>query len=95
VIKFTSTFNYTGTTPETPFVPLEGLGPDTLFLSGSGSDVNSTTNNTSTAGTDSSSTPLERVLAAIHNDSSVTQQVAFLSYKSQFLAGGWRFLTCK
>jgi len=31
-IRFTHTYNWTTTTPETPFVPLIGLGREDLFL---------------------------------------------------------------
>jgi hypothetical protein len=80
-LRFTSTFNFTGTTPQTPFIPLVGLGKDSLFetTSNAGSNVTSS---------------LTNVLNAIQNNgSAVANQAAFLAYDSKFLAGGWRFLT--
>ena len=79
VLRFTSTFNFTSTTPETPYVELDGLGRSELFLTQT--PANGTAN-------------LGNVLSAIQNNgSAVADQVAFLSYSSKFLAGGWRFLT--
>jgi glycogen debranching enzyme len=82
-IQFTSTFNYTGTTPPSEFVPLEGLGASQIFLNSSDSS-NSTTSRTS---------QMSAVLDAIRGNTEVTDQAAFLSYASKSLAGGWRFLT--
>ncbi len=80
-LKFTSTFNFTTTTPTTPTVPYEGLGRQSLFLT-----------QTPANGTQA----LTQVLGAIQNNgSAVADQLAFLAYSSKFLAGGWRFLTCK
>jgi hypothetical protein len=86
-LRFTTSFNFTGTTPSTPFVPLEGLGRQELFLtsipisSQTSSNANTTTN-------------LASVLSAIQaNATEVADQLAFLAYSDKFLAGGWRFLT--
>lgn len=77
-VRFTTTFNYTGTTPSTPFVELEGLGRQSLFL---------------TSAPSNSTMILGNVLSAIQNNTAISDQVAFLSYTTKFLAGGWRFLT--
>ncbi|ORY33496.1 hypothetical protein BCR39DRAFT_520445 [Naematelia encephala] len=78
-LRFTSSYNFTTTTPSTPSVPLEGLGKESLFL------TSNTTNGTSA---------LSDVLAAIQNNgSAIADQTAFLAYSTKFLAGGWRFLT--
>jgi hypothetical protein len=78
-LRFTSSFNFTGTTPRTPYTPLQGLGRQSLFL------TTSPANGTST---------LTNVLNAIQNNgSAVANQVAFLSYTDRAFAGGWRFLT--
>ena len=78
-LRFTSIYNFTTTTPETPSVPLEGLGRESLFL---------------TQSPNSSAPALEKVLSAIQqNGSAIADQTAFLAYESKFLAGGWRFLT--
>jgi len=77
-LSWISSFNFTGTTPYTPYVPLEGLGRETLFL------TETPSNGTAT---------LTSVLGAIQNNSFVADQVAFLEYSSKALAGGWRFLT--
>ena len=86
-VRFTSSFNFTGTTPSTPFVPLEGLGRQELFLTsipiGNGSSGNGNT-----------TTNLANVLSAIQsNATAVADQLSFLAYSTKFLAGGWRFLT--
>lgn len=78
-ISFTTSFNFTGTTPSTPYIPLDGLGGSSLFL-----------NSTPTNGTQN----LATVLGAIQtNGTAVANEVAFLAYSEKFLAGGWRFLT--
>jgi hypothetical protein len=86
-VRFTTSFNFTGTTPSTPFVPLEGLGKQDLFLTSipisvqGEVDANTTTN-------------LARTLSSIQtNATAVADQLAFLAYSDKFLAGGWRFLT--
>lgn len=76
-LRFTSTFNFTRTIPSTPFVPLEGLGAESLFL------TKTPANGTQVLG---------NVLSAIQN-TTISDQTAFLSYSTEFLAGGWRFLT--
>ena len=76
-VYFESTGNFTGTTPPTPFVPLQGLGMDMLFAQ------NATANTA------------DVVKAIRGNASDIVEQMAFLSYESEFLAGGWRFLTCE
>lgn len=77
-LRFTHTYNWTTTTPETPFVPFIGLGRQDLFLT-------ETPNN----GTDI----LGDVLLAIQSNKEIADQVAWLSYTSESFAGGWRFLT--
>ncbi|WVR07732.1 hypothetical protein IAU60_004775 [Kwoniella sp. DSM 27419] len=78
-LRFTHVFNFTGTTPETPYVPLVGVGPDQLFL---------------TTPPDNSTPALGQVLNALQgNGTEIVEQVSFLSYTTEALAGGWRFLT--
>jgi hypothetical protein len=78
-LRFTSSFNFTGTTPSTPNAPLEGLGRASLFQ---------------TSATANGTEQLTQVLDAIQNNgSAVANQAAFLAYTEKFLAGGWRFLT--
>jgi len=78
-LHFVTSFNWTGTTPSTPFTPLEGLDKSSLFL------TNASTNSTSI---------LSSVLSAIQGPGApIADQVAFLSYSDRFFAGGWRFLT--
>lgn len=78
-LRFTSSFNFTETTPSTPYVPLVGLGASNLFLDSTAA------NGTATLG---------NVLSAIRsNASAVADQASFLAYTNEFLAGGWRFLT--
>ncbi|WWD19585.1 hypothetical protein CI109_104046 [Kwoniella shandongensis] len=84
-VRFTHVFNFTGTTPQTPFVPLEGLGKESLFLTSAPS---------TTGANNSTSSALASVLQAIQNNgSAIADQTAFLTYTSKTLAGGWRFLT--
>ncbi|KAK8853168.1 hypothetical protein IAR55_003869 [Kwoniella newhampshirensis] len=84
-VRFTHVLNFTGTTPVTPFVPLEGLGKESLFLTTAPTTNESTTTNNSA---------LTSVLQTIQNNgSAIADQTAFLSYTSKTLAGGWRFLT--
>jgi hypothetical protein len=78
-LRFTTSFNFTGTTPSTPFILLEGLGKESLFL------TNASSNSTEILG---------NVLRSIQGPGSeIADQVAFLSYSEKSLAGGWRFLT--
>ena len=78
-VRFLTSFNFTGTTPQTPYVPLEGLDRDRLFRQPD--------NNTDLS-------PLTSTLRAIRGQGSeIADQVSFLSYSDKFLAGGWRFLT--
>jgi hypothetical protein len=77
-LRFTHTFNWTTTTPETPFVPLVGLGREDLFLT----DIPDNGTNT-----------LGDVLLAIQANEEIANQVSWLSYTSESFAGGWRFLT--
>lgn len=77
-LRFTHTFNWTTTTPETPFVPLVGLGREELFLT----DIPDNGTNT-----------LGDVLLAIQANEEIANQVSWLSYTSESFAGGWRFLT--
>lgn len=78
-LRFTSSFNFTSTTPGTPFVALEGLGRDSLFLTPSPANGPAV---------------LSSVLGAIQNNgSAIANQAAFLSYADRSFAGGWRFLT--
>ncbi len=79
ILQFTSSFNFTSTTPSTPFVQLEGLGRQSIFL------TQTPANGTAV---------LTNVLGAIQNNgSAIANQVALLAYSDRFLAGGWRFLT--
>lgn len=171
-LHFRSHFNWTGTTPETPWVSANGLGPDDLFLKPTGSGNGTATggpadrtisestavitatvyppgmtttnpiytlhenqtrqvvpnvaftpalNGTGASGSaspsprpsqamqspmngagpgnrtsGSTSANLDKVLAAIQGPGSeVAEQMSFLTYDTEFLAGGWRFLTCK
>ncbi|ORX37141.1 hypothetical protein BD324DRAFT_650750 [Kockovaella imperatae] len=78
-IRFTFIYNFTETTPVTPYVPLIGLGREQLFL---------------TEAANGSAPALQSVLTSIQeNGSAIADQTAFLAYESKFLAGGWRFLT--
>lgn len=78
-LHFLTSFNWTGTTPETPYLELEGLDRSALFL---------------TSAPDNSTSVLSNVLSAIQGPgSSIADQTSFLSYSDKFLAGGWRFLT--
>lgn len=88
-LRFESTFNFTVTTPPTPYVPMRGLGMDELF----GADNSSSAATVpATNGTEDTTD----ILAAIRGPGrEVVDQVSFLAYESEFLAGGWRFLTCK
>lgn len=161
-LHFKSHFNWTGTTPETPFVESKGLGPDALFLKPGSSNGTATggpagrpmaestavitatsypagmttTNpiftlaenqtrqtmawpNTTSGATPASqssqaaqpamngsgpgnrtsgstSANLDKVLSAIQGPGAgIAKQTAFLAYDTEFLAGGWRFLTCE
>jgi hypothetical protein len=77
-LRFTHTYNWTTTTPETPFVPFVGLGRQDLFL---------------TETPDNGTEILGDVLSAIQSNEGIADQVAWLSYTSESFAGGWRFLT--
>lgn len=84
-LKFSTTFNFT----EKPTTQGQGLGPSSLFLDSAPA--------TGSAG-------LQKVLKAIqgggNSSSSGTfgervNEISFLTYQDKFLAGGWRFLTCR
>lgn len=77
-LRFTHTFNWTTTTPETPFVPFIGLGREELFL---------------TERPENSTDILGDVLLVIQSNEEIANQVSWLSYTSESFAGGWRFLT--
>jgi hypothetical protein len=77
-LRFTHTYNWTTTTPETLFVPFVGLGRQDLFL---------------TETPDNGTEILGDVLSAIQSNEEIADQVAWLSYTSESFAGGWRFLT--
>ncbi|KAK4689008.1 hypothetical protein P7C73_g1082, partial [Tremellales sp. Uapishka_1] len=78
-LTFTSTFNFTDTTPSSPVVDLVGLGREALFI---------------TTPPANGTTPLTQVISAIQNNgSAIADQLSFLSYSAKSLAGGWRFLT--
>lgn len=172
-LRFRSHFNWTGTTPETPWVEANGLSPEELFLKPTGGGngtatggpagrpmsestavitattwlAGMTTTNpiytlqenqtrqtvpnvaftptpsngtsaTSSAAPSQSSQPvrstpvngagagyrtsgstsanLNKVLSAIQGPGAgIAEQMSFLAYDTEFLAGGWRFLTCE
>lgn len=78
-LRFTTSYNFTGTTPETPYQPLQGLDRASLFL---------------TSAPDNSTAILGNVLSAIQGPgSAIADQTSFLAYTDRFFAGGWRFLT--
>lgn len=79
-VSFTSSFNFTQTNPQTDSPALVGIDPAGLILPLNRSRSPETTT----------------ILDAVHTKArSVVEQLAFLSYRSESLAGGWRFLTCK
>lgn len=89
-VRFESTFNFTSTTPLTPHVPLRGLGMDELFGKEGSGEV---TNSTESEGSASNTSDILKAIRGPGRD--IVDQLAFLAYESEFLAGGWRFLTCK
>ena len=72
-LRFTHTYNWTSTTPETPFIPLMGLGRADLFL---------------TERPENGTGILGDVLLAIQSNEEIAYQVAWVLYSSESLLVG-------